>query len=805
MDNVRISVRGLVEFVMRSGSIDNRSAGIDPVQAMHDGTRIHKKIQKQGGDGYQPEVPLSLSVALDGLTLTVEGRADGIIVQESGEVWVDEIKSTSLPVDTLEADGSELHWAQAMCYAHFYAMENSLERMTVQLTYCHVDAEGALGDIARFTRVLTAAELAEFFNGLVSEYEKWARYTIEWRETRNESVSGMEFPFPDYRPGQYSIAGNVYRAARDGGIVFCQAPTGIGKTISTLFPSVKALGDGLAEKIFYLTAKTTTRQAAAEAIDLLRERGGLRMKSVLLTAKDKLCFMPETVCNPDHCPYADGHEDRINDAVWDGLSRFDYFSRELIEDIAHEHRVCPFEFSLDLTLWSDCIVGDYNHLFDPVVALKRFFSRAFGGKGQYIFLIDEAHNLVDRAREMYSSMLRKTMFFDLKNALPKSEKTLRRLLNAVNSEFVRLKKACGEDGYLECSEQDSALNRAVALFANGCGEWLEKNPASPLLNDVLTVYFEALFFTKVAEFYDERYVSAVEVRGRDVLAGQYCIDPSHLLQNCMNKGRASVLFSATLTPVDYYAEVLGGDTESRQVALPSPFERENLCLLLANGISTRYRRREQSFLPICDMIAETVAAKEGNYLVYFPSYRYMESVYELFSERYPEFETIVQRGGMNDEERAAFLERFSPDNCASLIGFCVLGGIYAEGIDLKGNRLIGTVIVGVGLPQIGHDTDRIRGHFDHAGREGYAFAYRYPGMNKVMQAVGRVIRGVGDRGVAVLIDDRFTSEEYLALFPEHWRHCKIVPNARVLRNELDKFWGAESCLRERRGYDHEEK
>ena len=778
--SVRLSVRQLVEFVLRGGSIDNRSGGMDRAQ---EGSRIHRRLQKAGGENYQAEVFFRHIEEYKGIAFTVEGRADGIIAQEDG-VTVDEIKTTRLELSAVGEDFNRLHWAQAACYAYFYALQNEQKRMNVQLTYVHVNEFGDADGTKRFTRSYSREELAADFLDLLARYKRWADFSCEWEQKRDASIAALPFPFPSYRQGQRSLAVTAYRTIVEEGTAFCQAPTGIGKTISTLFPAVKAMGEGYITKIFYLTAKTITRQVAEEAFCRMREKG-LAFKTVTLTAKDKICFLDETACNPEQCPYADGHYDRVNDVIFELLQTDDHMTRERIERAARENRVCPFELTLDLTLWCDCVIGDYNYLFDPVMYLKRFFAE---GRGEYAFLIDEAHNLVDRAREMYSAGLEKAMFLELKRRVAAEDGAMAKALGAVNREFITLRKQCGEERYVEQLLPPEELGRALARFTEQCERFFKRHADSPDAPDLLQLYFDALLYLKILELYDEKFLTAVEVWGSEVRVKLCCLDPSGLLRSALDRGRAAVFFSATLTPLDYFAAVLGGDEESRRIALPSPFERDHLKLLIADRVSTRYKDRENSRIPIAELIARTVQAKDGNYLVYFPSYQYMNDVYETFSARYPDIETALQQSGASEAEREAFLARFDSANERTLVGFGVLGGIYSEGIDLKGDRLIGTLVVGVGLPQIGREQDRIRDYYNRNGGTGYEFAYQYPGMNKVMQAAGRVIRGERDRGVVVLIDDRFNTPSYLRLFPEHWRGCRLVHTPEALEKELRAFW-----------------
>lgn len=776
---VKLSVRQLVEFVMRGGSIDNRFGGVD--RAL-EGSRIHRKLQKEAGESYRPEVFLSHTCVLQDITFTVEGRADGIYSQEDGEV-IDEIKTTAAPYDQLTEDFNRLHWAQAMCYGYIYCLQNGLAGITVRLTYYQVEEDR----VKRFFRHFDFSALQDHFKGLLQGYLKWAQFVCVWKEQRNQAVRAMPFPFGNYRPGQRELAVAVYRTICRGAKLYCQAPTGIGKTMSTLFPSVKAVGEEKAEKLFYLTAKTITRQAAQEAFRQMRARG-LRFKSVTLTAKDKVCFLPQRECNPEACPYADGYYDRVNDVVYKMLQQEDCFDRACIERYAEEHQLCPFELSLDLTLWCDGIICDYNYLFDPNVYLRRFFADR---RGEYVFLVDEAHNLVDRAREMYSAQLSKADFLAAKKEVGKSGGLLYRALGQMNRQLLALRKEVqqqAEDGWLVRKDALDQFNAEVGRFAASCEEWLGEHRGASVPDTVLELYFSALGYLKIAELYDERYVTCLRAQGSELSVRQYCLDPSFLLQEAMKRGKATILFSATLAPLDYFTDILGGDENSKKYALGSPFSQDNLLLLVADRISTRYKQREESKLPISQMIYEVVAGRKGNYMVYFPSYQYMRETYEVFCEQYPQVQTVQQTAHMSEEEREEFLARFDADNAESLVGFCVMGGIFSEGIDLKGDRLIGTVVVGVGLPQISRELDVIRTYFDQNNGMGFEYAYQFPGMNKVLQAAGRVIRGESDRGVVLLIDDRFTAPRYRALFPAHWSHYRRVSSSNELKRLVCAFW-----------------
>ncbi|HOM02006.1 MAG TPA: ATP-dependent DNA helicase [Acetivibrio sp.] len=778
---VKISVRNLVEFVLRYGDIDSSFTGSSRAA---EGTRIHKKIQKAQGKEYSAEVFLKSTVEFDDFFLTVEGRADGII-NEDGCFTIDEIKSTTVPLELIDESYNSLHWAQAKCYAYIYAVNENLDRIKVRLTYCHLDTE----EIKYLVSEFGIEELSRFFNELVEKYYVWARLSYDWEVKRNSSIKALEFPFEKYRKGQRKLAVAVYKTITEGKKLYVKAPTGIGKTISTLFPAVKAMGEGHASKIFYLTAKTVTGSVAKEAFAKMREKG-LLCKTVTLTAKEKICFMEKSVCKPEKCEYAKGHFDRVNEAIMDILKKEDEIKREVIEEYAKAHKVCPFEFALDLTLWADAIICDYNYVFDPRVYLKRFFSDT---GGDYIFLVDEAHNLVDRAREMFSAQLSKKDFLELKKEMKEENPKISNILQKLNTFMLGMKKLCGDNDYFVSKEEQSEIYLLLRKLIGECEEYLADSAKKGVENeDLLQLYFDALMYLKISEFYDDRYVTFVEKADNDVRIKLFCIDPSHLLSEALKRGKAAVFFSATLLPLDYFKEILGGGPDDYTMYLDSPFEVNNRCFMIADRISTRYQDRDKSCNEVVECIKSVVWAKKGNYIAFFPSYQYMNMVYELVEKECSDIKLYVQSGSMTEKEREDFLENFKADPKETVLGFCVLGGIFSEGIDLKDDRLIGAIIVGVGLPQICNERNIIKDYYRNKNRLGFEYSYMYPGMNKVMQAAGRVIRSEDDKGVILLVDDRFTTPGYLALFPNEW-----FPYIRVTGKNISecikKFWNGHGA------------
>ncbi|HMM22308.1 MAG TPA: ATP-dependent DNA helicase [Selenomonadales bacterium] len=775
-NRTRISVRNLVEFILRSGDLVSAFAG--GVRAL-EGTKAHQRYQRMQPREYVPEVTLSCIVETPAGSLAVSGRADGVMIEE-GRVVIDEIKTTTRPLEDISGEDDPLYWAQAKCYAHMYAAEHALASVEVQVTYCHLDTKKSRS----FCRSYSSGELAAFFRDLAERYLAWAARIHDHVASRNGSIERLGFPFPGYRPGQRELAVAVYQTMTAGKKLFAQAPTGIGKTMATLFPAIKALGGGHLEKIFYLTAKTSTRELAEKALACLRPEG-LAIKSLTLTAKEKICFLPGAKCDAEECDYARGHFDRVNGALQDILTA-DEFTRPVVEEYARKHRVCPFEFSLDLAYWADCVICDYNYAFDPRVALRRFFAEG----GDYGFLVDEAHNLPDRAREMFSATLTKAPLLELRRAVRQERPRLAKALGALNTCLAGLRKRCEEnpDGLVVQNELPEDILPHLWKFVKEADAWLALNQPAAFGERLLELYFAVAAFLRIADCYDECYRTYMEKTGRDVLLKLFCIDPSRLLRARLGQGKAAVFFSATLTPLDYYNEMLGGNEGDGRLQVGSPFPRKLLRVLVADDISTRYKRREATYDQVVERIEAAIGAKAGNYLVFFPSYRYLEEVCARFAGRRPDLRLLCQTAAMAEPEREAFLAQFSAENREPLVGFAVLGGIFGEGIDLVGERLTGAIIVGVGLPQLCAERDIIRDYF--AGRKGagFEYAYAYPGMNKVLQAAGRVIRTERDKGVVLLIDERYAGGVYRQLLPAWWRPLLSVRSPRDIGRALKNFW-----------------
>ena len=774
---IRISVRSLVEFILREGDIDNRVSGSMEKDAMLLGGKIHRKIQSRMGTNYTAEVPLKIQMPCDGFVLQIEGRADGVL-KDDGKVLIDEIKGILRSLEHLEAP-VPVHLAQAKCYAYIYAVQNSLKCIDVQMTYCQMETE----EIRRFCQEFEFQELQTWFQDLVTQYEKWAKFEIEWRNVRNDSIRQIEFPFP-YREGQRDLVASVYRTILRKKKLFIQAPTGVGKTMATVFPAVRAMGEGLGEKIFYLTAKTIMRTVAEQAFSLLKEKG-LLYKTITLTAKEKICFCEEAECNPDACPYAKGHFDRVNDAVLDLITHSGDWSREVLEEQAKKYMVCPFEMSLDVSNWADAVICDYNYVFDPQAHIKRFFSES--GKGEYLFLIDEAHNLVERGREMYSASLYKEDLLEVRKLVKAEDPKLAKGLSECNQQFLELKRECEHYQILK-SVSHIALKLMNVL--SKLEDYLEECKDAEKKKRVLDFYFAVRSFLNIHDIMDENYVIFSEMMedGRFQIK-LFCVNPAVNLQNYLEQGNSTIFFSATLLPVHYYKKLLSVEKDDYAVYAHSSFPQENKFLFIGTDVSTRYTRRgESTYQRFARYIAVMAEQKKGNYMAFFPSYRFLEEVHTCFLECVDhEVDSICQVSYMDEEQREEFLEEFEQEREKSLVAFCVMGGIFSEGIDLTDDKLIGAVIAGTGLPQVCTEREILKQYFNAADMDGFDYAYLYPGMNKVLQSAGRVIRTESDRGVILLLDDRFRAMRYREVFPREWQQYQLG-SVKNLEQEIRTFW-----------------
>ncbi len=801
---VTVAVRELVEFVLRSGDLAGDRLFLPPNRAL-EGIRGHQRIQRSRPPGYQSEVPLAWEIETPAFTLRIQGRLDGLWAGE-GSTRLEEIKTVW---GRWDGQPDPLHWAQGKIYAFIYAAQHALNAIEVQLTYLDLESHR----LTKFRETFEHAELERFFQEVTHVYLEWAAAQDRWIQRRNRSIEHLAFPFPIRREGQATLMTAVEGALERRERLFAEAPTGIGKTISVLFPAVKALAKGDYDKVFYLTAKTVGRKIAEETVGALRN-GGLHLRTLTLTAKDKICFNDGRPCDATECPFALGYYDRLKPAMRAALAE-EHLDRRCLEELGRRHQVCPFALALDLAPWTDLIIGDYNYALDPQVALKRFFAEE---SGDYLFLIDEAHNLVDRGREMFSAELvledirrvRELVQNDLPGCagwLLRLERQMEKAVQSISPGTTPKRAAASPpvvpanlefDSLLHDSQTEEisgpvmasppqAVLRQLEQFARETEVVLARNAPADYRESLLKFYFTVFDFLRTAEMFDERFVCVFEAE-RNARLRLLCLDPSKLLAAAVDRAKAAVFFSATLTPLSYYREVFGGRPEDILLRLASPFPVEHLRVLIADRIATNYRQRSATHETVARAISQVVRGRTGNYMIFFPSYAYLQAVLTRFQCLEPGLGTIAQSPAMRESEREAFMERFEQEPSRTLVGFVVMGGIFGEGIDLAGDRLVGAVVVGTGLPQVSLERNLIRQFYEQRGAgAGFDFAYTFPGFNRVLQAVGRVIRNETDRGVVLLIDGRFAELRYRQLFPVWWRP-RAVRTMEVIGRQAADFW-----------------
>ena len=813
----KLAVRELVEKTERSGDINFRFSSRSSAQ---EGIKGHQKVQRSRGEGYVAEKKLAAVFEAAGLKIEVGGRVDGYHFEAAAtdsqcdNIWVEEIKTTRVEVKQIPENISRLHWGQVRVYAHLLALEHKfMPEQNVVLKLCYYNLDDEVEYILE--QNWTCGELAEFFSELLSRYATWRKKHEAWQMLRNGSLFELSFPFVDYRKGQREMAVSVYQTLKNQQQLVMQAPTGIGKTMASIFPSLKAMGEFGYDKFFYLSAKTSGQSMAAAAVEALRNNG-LIFRDVTLTAKDKICFTPGAPCDSEHCPYAVGYYDKLPKVLEETLETQVSLTKNKIEEIGRKFAICPFELSLDLSEISDMVICDYNYVFDPAVYLRRYFvdSKADEVHGKYAFLIDEAHNLVDRGRDMFSAELVKETLMTHKKEQKEALPLVSKRLNSINKELLNLirpdKKSFELDGYLVLDKYPEKFAKSIRQFCEAAEDWLHEHHNANEQSELLTVYFDCLRFLRLGELYDSNYSCLIMRRSGRTIVKLYNINPAPGLADGLKRSFAAVCFSATMGPQPYFQSLMGVSEEANWYKIPAPFDPSNLGVFVPTYISTIYRDRDNSLNDLVTLIADVVRQQEGNYLVFFPSYAYLNEVHDNFRLLFPEFETISQEPVMDDGAREAFIARFEPpleDSEAqrTLVGFAIMGGVFGEGIDLKGNRLIGVIVVGVGLPQLGIERDLIKNYFNgnlqrddmpesyyqHVTGSGFEFAYQYPGINRVLQTAGRLIRSDTDRGVLCLVDNRFNESRYQRLLPDHW-HVEGVKSPAHLTRAVQSFWRSTS-------------
>ena len=771
--SIKMSVHQLVDFLLRKGDIDNR---VYNKNTMNEGSRLHASYQRRQDSDYIAEYYLIHTFKVDDFEVTLNGRADGIISRPF-LTTIDEIKTSVMDNEEFYQEQGEWHLGQAKIYALIYALDHDLERMGVRLTYINQLNNSSLVKDFKYTK----EELENYVTGLIREYLEFYKLVFSQLEKRNETSELLDFPFKKFRKGQRELAKYTFAAIKNKQNLYVEAPTGIGKTMSTLFPAVKSFSNGEVDKIFYLTAKNSGVEAAFNATKLLVEKG-LRVVAIQITAKEKICACPGRGCNPDECPFAKNYYGKVRNAIIEAVTHELLLSKDVITEYAMRHQICPFEYELDLSLFSDIIICDFNYLFDPIVYMRRYFDE---DNYRMVGLIDEAHNLVERGRDMYSASIDYYEFKRMKNSLKDyNHKELKTAIRRISKLFKAYQEE-KEEGYNLLDDIDNKILNALSNFQKCCSDFMKKEHQK-VTDELKDFYFSTIRFSKIADFFDENFKFFIYKDQKEISLNIYNLDPSSLIGHSLKKLEAAVLFSGTLSPLDYYVQMLGGNEDSPVLKIPSPFPKENFKLMIAPNVSTTYKNRDNTILEVVDYIKTMVDQKVGNYFVFFPSYKYLNSVLAKFDES--QYELHVQKSEMSESEKIRFLDNFQANPKTTHIAFAVLGGIFSEGIDLLHDRLIGAIIVGVGLPQISYERDLIRNYFNENEENGFEYAYVKPGMNRVMQAVGRVIRSEEDVGAVLLIDERYMHRQYQDLFKAEWNNYRVVLTIDDLKDELVSFY-----------------
>lgn len=771
--SIKMSVHQLVDFLLRKGDIDNR---VYNKNTMNEGSRLHASYQRRQDSDYIAEYYLIHTFKVDDFEVTLNGRADGIISRPF-LTTIDEIKTSVMDNEEFYQEQGEWHLGQAKIYALIYALDHNLERMGVRLTYINQLNNSSLVKDFKYTK----EELENYVTDLIREYLEFYKLVFSQLEKRNETSELLDFPFKKFRKGQRELAKYTFAAIKNKQNLYVEAPTGIGKTMSTLFPAVKSFSNGDVDKIFYLTAKNSGVEAAFNATKLLVEKG-LRVVAIQITAKEKICACPGRGCNPDECPFAKNYYGKVRNAIIEAVTHELLLSKDVITEYAMRHQICPFEYELDLSLFSDIIICDFNYLFDPIVYMRRYFDE---DNYRMVGLIDEAHNLVERGRDMYSASIDYYEFKRMKNSLKDyNHKELKTAIRRINKLFKAYQEE-KEEGYNLLDDIDNKILNALSNFQKFCSDFMKKEHQK-VTDELKDFYFSTIRFSKIADFFDENFKFFIYKDQKEISLNIYNLDPSSLIGESLKKLEAAVLFSGTLSPLDYYVQMLGGNEDSPVLKIPSPFPKENFKLMIAPNVSTTYKNRDNTILEVVDYIKAMVDQKVGNYFVFFPSYKYLNSVLAKFDDS--SYELHVQKSEMSESEKIRFLDNFQANPKTTHIAFAVLGGIFSEGIDLLHDRLIGAIIVGVGLPQISYERDLIRNYFNENEENGFEYAYVKPGMNRVMQAVGRVIRSEEDVGAVLLIDERYMHRQYQDLFKAEWNNYRVVLTIVDLKDELVSFY-----------------
>ena len=776
---IRLSVHELVDFVLRSGDIDNR---VFNMETMQEGSRLHSWYQKKQGPDYLPEVSLSQEFETEKYVVTLFGRADGIILNEGQSLVVEEIKSTNIEIDKFRDSQYEWHLGQAICYASMACKLYDKTLAIIKMTY-----------ISQITSKIetgfsehTLDELSNFVIKLIIDYTNFFDAIAEHRHNRNVSVSKLGFPFETPRAGQEKMIEVVRDILETGGQVLIEAPTGIGKTMSTLFPAVKEFSTEKYAKIFYMTAKTSGQKMAYEAIRTMK-RKGLVAVDITITAKEKICINePIRACNPDHCPFAKNYYTKLRVVLTELFSDYSSFNKNNVLDYARKHEVCPFELQLDISTFADIIIGDYNYFFDPQVSLQRHFESLSDSTA---VLVDEAHNLVDRAQAMYSACINTYEFSMLQRKFKpiKDVAAFKTRIRALDKLFKEIDRGLLPDTEHIFTHISPNLLSELEKFLSEAKKLLKDRPEYGFQKEFYPFFFSALRFVKLSELFDSNYCGYyLKDHPQSYKINLLCLDPSKYIGETCRNVKSVIFFSATLTPNEYYANVFGIREPFNFLNLPSPFNNRNLLTLINPYLSVKKNHRADSYDEVARASLAFINSKIGNYLIFVPSYEYLKTLPSLMSTF--KGNIYIQEREMTDEDRADFLDKFPLKPKISNVGIVVMGGVFSEGIDLVKDRLIGVVIIGVGMPSISFERRIMQDYYDRQGLNGFVYSFVIPGINRVRQAVGRLIRGETDKGAALFIEARFMQTPYKGIFKGLLGNSSLVANEDEIAYRLWEFY-----------------
>ena len=774
MKTHRISVKDMVTFLYAVGDLASQTK-LRTAQEI--GRKIHDERQNTYGIHDQKEVHVKTEYPYKDYLLSITGYIDGLLQRENS-IIIEEIKSTSTDLSLINEKTYPAHLMQAKVYAYIYALNNNLKSITVWLTYIHIETKAVKTIPKRFN----FSQLKNTMEEAVSDYLEWITLYEKHQFEKAQSIEGLTFPFKEYREGQYHFMGAIYQNLVRESILYATAPTGIGKTIGALFSGLKAINNPK-QKLFYLTAKNAGKTLPVETVELLKKHG-LNVKAITLNSKENMCLMDEVDCDPDICPYAKGFYNRLKAGLEDIFVHEDVYGPELIKQYGEYHKICPHEFALEISNYSDIIICDYNYVFDPRIRLIRYFEEEYY---QPKLLIDEAHNLVDRSRSMYSSELS----LDVIETLIKEAKSIKPSpLSALNALKKHMENALIEEDVEKIQlavfeDIDVTLLNRIHHAMKKLDDIIQTQKKHPKRKAILEGYFQLAQFMRISEYFTKAFRYTIEIKDHQPIFSIVCFDASTPIQETIQKKtKGTILFSATLQPIEYYSHLLTkGDGKYFEV--PSPFDPKRLGLFVDVSTSTKYNDRQFSINRIIDTIYAMLESKKGNYIVFFPSYHYMHMVYEMFD--HTGYSVMLQDREMTMFERNIFIERFKSQDENAKILFSVLGGSFSEGIDYIGESLSGVLVVGVALPAFHKLNELLKDYYYQEGFNGFDYAYTYPGMNKVIQAVGRVIRTQEDLGIAILLDTRYNAKKYRSLMPSHWQPHWLEEED-LMQNKLETFW-----------------